>query len=169
LQLPDLSSEFDILSEQLVDRELQLEVLENVMMGRKLDSRVHPSGRPVKSGWLSSYFGHRTDPLNGKRAWHRGIDFAGKRGTEIVAVADGVVSWSRERYGYGNLVEITHGNGYVTRYAHNDENTVKLGDTVKQGQTIAYMGSTGRSTGTHLHFEVWHDGQPVNPRKFVSQ
>jgi len=169
LQLPDLVTEFDLLSAQLDDREQQLEVLENVMLGRKLQDRMLPSGRPVKSGWLSSYFGNRTDPINGKRAWHRGIDFAGKRGTEIVAVADGVVSWSRERYGYGNLVEINHGNGYVTRYAHNDSNAVKLGETVQQGQVIAYMGSTGRSTGTHLHFEVWHNGKPVNPRKFVGQ
>jgi len=165
--LPQLSNEFDLLSRQLVSQEQQLRVLENVMLGNKLDDRVRPSGRPVESGWLSSYFGHRTDPINGKRTLHRGLDYAGKKGTDVIAVADGVVSLSKKHYGYGNMVEINHGNGYVTRYAHNDSNTVKVGDTVQQGQTIAHMGSTGRSTGTHLHFEVWHNGNPVNPRKFV--
>jgi len=168
VSLPQLSSEFDQLSQQMVSQQQQLMVLEKVMLGHKLDDRVRPSGRPVKSGWLSSYFGHRTDPINGKRALHRGLDFAGKQGTDVVAVADGVVSLSKKHYGYGNLVEISHGNGYVTRYAHNESNVVKVGDTVQQGQTIAHMGSTGRSTGTHLHFEVWHNGKPVNPRKFVN-
>ena len=167
--LPGLLTDLDLLSEQLVQREQQLDVLQSVMLNRKLNERMRPSGRPVKSGWLSSYFGNRTDPMNGKAAWHRGIDFAGKPGTEIVAAADGVVSWSRERFGYGNMVEINHGNGYSTRYAHNQENLVKLGETVQAGQAIALMGSTGRSTGTHLHFEVWHKGSPVNPIKFVNQ
>ncbi len=168
-ELPSLTEDLDRLSAELVQREQQLDVLENVLMNRKLNDRVQPRGRPVKSGWLSSYYGNRTDPMHGKPSWHGGIDFAGKPGTEIVAAADGVVSWSRERYGFGNLVEITHGNGYVTRYAHNDENLVTLGDTVQQGQTIALMGSTGRSTGTHLHFEVWKHGKSVNPLKFVNR
>jgi murein DD-endopeptidase MepM/ murein hydrolase activator NlpD len=167
-QLGDLETDFERLSNELAQREQQLDVLEKVMVNRKLSERVHPRGRPVKSGWLSSYYGSRTDPMNGKQAWHGGLDFAGKSGTEIVAAADGVVSWSRDRYGYGNLVEINHGNGYVTRYAHNDKNLVALGERVSQGQTIALMGSTGRATGPHLHFEVLKDGQPVNPLKFVN-
>jgi murein DD-endopeptidase MepM/ murein hydrolase activator NlpD len=168
-EFPSLIEDLDRLSAELVQREQQLDVLENVLMHRKLNDRVHPRGRPVKSGWMSSYYGNRTDPMHGKPSWHGGLDFAGKPGTEIISAADGVVSWSRERYGFGNLVEITHGNGYVTRYAHNDRNLVALGDTVKQGQTIALMGSTGRSTGTHLHFEVWKDGKSVNPLKFVNR
>ena len=167
-KLSELVFDLDLLSEELVQREQQLNVLENVMMNRKVSQRVHPRGRPVKSGWLSSYYGSRTDPINGKQAWHGGLDFAGKSGTEIVAAADGVVSWSRERYGYGNLVEINHGNGYVTLYAHNQKNLVALGETVRQGQTIALMGSTGRATGPHLHFEVHKDGKSVNPLKFVN-
>ena len=168
-ELPSLTEDLDRLSAELLQRELQLDVLENVLMTRKLNDRVYPRGRPVKSGWMSSYYGNRADPMNGKPSWHGGLDFAGKPGTEIIAAADGVVSWSRERYGFGNLVEINHGNGYVTRYAHNKENLVALGDTVEQGQTIALMGSTGRSTGTHLHFEVWKDGKSVNPLKFVNR
>ncbi|MDG1462249.1 MAG: M23 family metallopeptidase [Gammaproteobacteria bacterium] len=168
-ELPSLTEDLDRLSAELVQRELQLDVLENVLMTRKLNDRVYPRGRPVKSGWMSSYYGNRADPMNGKPSWHGGLDFAGKPGTEIIAAADGVVSWSRERYGFGNLVEINHGNGYVTRYAHNKENLVALGDTVEQGQIIALMGSTGRSTGTHLHFEVWKDGKSVNPLKFVNR
>jgi murein DD-endopeptidase MepM/ murein hydrolase activator NlpD len=168
-ELPSLTEDLDRLSAELVQSELQLDVLENVLMTRKLNDRVYPRGRPVKSGWMSSYYGNRADPMNGKPSWHGGLDFAGKPGTEIIAAADGVVSWSRERYGFGNLVEINHGNGYVTRYAHNKENLVALGDTVEQGQIIALMGSTGRSTGTHLHFEVWKDGKSVNPLKFVNR
>jgi hypothetical protein len=167
-QLGDLITDFERLSEELAQREQQLDVLEKVMVNHKLSERVHPRGRPVKSGWLSSYYGSRTDPINGKQAWHGGLDFAGKSGTEIVAAADGVVSWSRDRFGYGNMVEINHGNGYVTRYAHNDKNLVALGDTVTQGQTIALMGATGRATGPHLHFEVLKDGKFVNPLKFVN-
>ncbi len=167
-KLQDVVLGFDRLSDELAQREQQLDVLENVMLNRKLKARVHPSGRPVKSGWQSSYYGYRTDPLHGKKAWHGGIDFAGKPGTEILAAADGVVSLSRKHYGFGNLVEINHGNGYVTRYAHNQENLVALGETVHQGQPIALLGSTGRSTGPHLHFEVIKDGKSLNPAKFVN-
>ncbi|MGI9309822.1 MAG: M23 family metallopeptidase, partial [Gammaproteobacteria bacterium] len=109
----------------------------------------------------------RSDPMTGKSSWHRGVDFAGKYGNEVVVVGDGVVSWSGDRYGYGNLVEVKHGNGYTTRYAHNQENLVAVGDQVSQGQTIALMGSTGRSTGPHVHFEVWRNGKPVDPAKYI--
>ena len=136
-------------------------------MNQSLNERVYPQGRPVKSGWLSSYFGKRTDPFTGKPANHTGIDFAGKRGDEIVAVADGVVTWSGDRYGYGVMVEINHGNGYSTRYAHNSENRVSVGDEVKKGQVVALMGKTGRATGPNLHFEVLHDGRRVNPVTYI--
>jgi murein DD-endopeptidase MepM/ murein hydrolase activator NlpD len=166
-QLPELLADFDVLAATLDNQEQQLAALEGLMLNRKLNERVSPSGRPVKSGWISSFFGRRSDPMNGKSALHRGLDFAGKYGNEVIAVGDGVVSWSGDRYGFGNLVEIKHGNGYVTRYAHNQENLVAVGDQVAQGQTIALMGSTGRSTGPHVHFEVWRNGQAVDPAKYI--
>ncbi len=166
-QLPELLNDFSALELTLDDQKQQLVALESLLMDQKLRDRVNPKGRPVNSGWLSSYFGKRTDPITGKTSWHKGIDFAGKHGNDVVAVGDGVVSWSGDRYGYGYLVEIKHGNGYVTRYAHNQENLVAVGDQVKQGQVIALMGSTGRSTGPHVHFEVWRNGTAVDPAKYI--
>jgi len=123
----------------------------------------------ITLGSIAGYFGRRTDPFTGKRANHQGVDFAGKLGAEIIAVADGVVTWSSDRYGFGNLVEINHGNGYATRYAHNSENLVAVGDEVRKGQTVALMGKTGRATGPNLHFEVLRNGQRVNPVSFIRQ
>ncbi|MDH4073352.1 MAG: M23 family metallopeptidase [Gammaproteobacteria bacterium] len=165
--VPELMTAMAELGSQLDDRETQLAALESMLLDQNLSERVHPQGRPVRSGWMSSYFGRRTDPFTGKPANHRGVDFAGKQGDEIIAVADGVVTWSSERYGFGLLVEINHGNGYSTRYAHNAENLVAIGDEVKKGQTVAYMGDTGRATGPNLHFEVLQNGQRVNPVNFI--
>ena len=167
-----ISNVFDAIGSMdrsLYDQEQQLLVLERLMLNRKLHERVYPQGRPVKSGYISSYFGSRTDPFNGKTSSHRGIDFAGKRGSDVVAVAGGVVTYAGPRSGYGNMVEINHGNGYVTRYAHNEQNLVAPGDPIQPGQKIALMGSSGRATGPHLHFEVWHRGRPVNPVKYIRQ
>jgi murein DD-endopeptidase MepM/ murein hydrolase activator NlpD len=158
----------DELGSQLDDRELKLNVLEDFLLNRKLRGEVHPEGRPVTSGYISSHFGNRTDPFTGRAAFHKGVDFAGREGAEVVAVASGVVIWSGDRYGYGQMVEINHGNGYVTRYAHNAENLVAVGDTVKRGETVAVMGSTGRATGPNLHFEVLHNGRVVNPLSYVN-
>ena len=165
--VPEVLDAMTSLGYQLTHREAQLDVLESVLMTQNLKERVYPQGRPVKSGWLSSYFGRRTDPFTGKPANHTGIDFAGKQGDEIVAVADGVVTWSSDRYGYGVMVEINHGNGYSTRYAHNSENLVAVGDKVKKGQVVALMGETGRATGPNLHFEVLRNGSRVNPVNFI--
>ncbi len=165
--VPVLVESMATLDEQLYDREAQLGVLEDVLMGQNLNERVYPQGRPVGSGWISSYFGKRTDPFTGKPANHTGIDFAGKYGDPIEAVADGVVTWSADRYGYGVMVEINHGNGYSTRYAHNSENLVDVGDEVKKGQVVALMGETGRATGPNLHFEVLKNGRRVNPVNFI--
>jgi murein DD-endopeptidase MepM/ murein hydrolase activator NlpD len=167
IAVPEVLDAMTSLDYQLANREAQLDVLESVLMNQNLSERVYPQGRPVKSGWLSSYFGKRTDPFTGKPANHTGIDFAGKHGDEIVAVADGVVTWSGDRYGYGVMVEITHGNGYATRYAHNSENLVVVGDEVKKGQVVALMGKTGRATGPNLHFEVLRNGSRVNPVSFI--
>ena len=165
--IPDVVDAMTSLDVQLADREAQLWVLENVLMNENLEDRVYPQGRPVNAGWLSSYFGKRTDPFTGKPANHLGIDFAGKMGADITAVADGVVTWSGDRYGFGAMVEINHGNGYSTRYAHNSENLVEVGDEVRKGQVIALMGKSGRATGPNLHFEVLRNGQRVNPLNFI--
>ena len=167
--VPEVLEAMNTLGAQLNNREAQLDVLEGVLMNQNLKERVYPQGRPVNSGWLSSYFGKRTDPFTGKPANHTGIDFAGKMGAEISAVADGVVTWSSDRYGYGVMVEINHGNGYSTRYAHNSENLVSIGDEVKKGQIVALMGESGRATGPNLHFEVLHNGSRVNPVKFIRE
>lgn len=167
LQTTDMVNALDSLSVQLSDRGRQLSVLEDLLLDRKLHDEVHPEGRPVTAGYISSQFGSRTDPFTGRRAFHKGIDFAGRAGADVVAVASGVVIWSGPRYGYGQLVEINHGNGYVTRYAHNADNLVAVGDTVKRGQVIARIGDTGRATGPNLHFEVLHNGQAVNPLSYI--
>ncbi|HLU05430.1 MAG TPA: M23 family metallopeptidase [Woeseiaceae bacterium] len=169
IAVPEVLEAMQNLDQQLNNRESQLGVLESVLTNQQLVARVSPQGRPVTSGWMSSYFGKRTDPFTGKPANHRGVDFAGKAGAEILAVADGVVTWSSKRYGYGELVEINHGNGYATRYAHNSENLVAVGDEVKKGETVALMGDTGRATGPNLHFEVLHQGKQVNPVNFIRQ
>ncbi len=156
------------LDKQLNSREEQLAVLEEVIMNRQLRSASKPRGRPITKGWTSSYYGKRTDPFSGKLAMHKGMDFAGKEGSEIVAVASGVVTWASDRYGYGHLVEINHGNGYTTRYGHNAKLLVEVGDSVEKGQAISQMGSTGRSTGPHVHFEVLKNDRQVNPSKFVA-
>jgi murein DD-endopeptidase MepM/ murein hydrolase activator NlpD len=155
------------LEQEIIDRQQQLSLLETVLVERGIRQAALPAGRPLRHGWLSSKYGYRTDPFNGLRAFHSGVDFAGKAGTKILAVAAGVVTWAGERSGYGNLVEIDHGNGYVTRYAHNQKNLVQVGENVAKGQPIALMGSTGRSTGPHVHLEVLRDGRTVDPLQFV--
>ena len=167
-QITGVVGTLDMLDEQLADRSRQLSVLEDLLLSRKLRDEVRPDGRPVTSGYVSSQFGSRTDPFTGRRAFHKGVDFAGREGAEVVAVASGVVIWSGERQGYGQLVEVNHGNGYVTRYAHNVDNLVAVGDTVRRGQVIARMGDTGRATGPNLHFEVLLNDKPVNPLTYIA-
>ena len=169
MQINGVVSALDVLDDQLFDRSRQLSVLEDLLLNRKLRDEVHPEGRPVTAGYVSSQFGSRTDPFTGRRAFHKGVDFAGREGAEVVAVASGVVIWSGDRYGYGQLVEINHGNGYITRYAHNVDNLVAVGDTVRRGQVIARMGDTGRATGPNLHFEVLLNDRPVDPLTYVGQ
>jgi murein DD-endopeptidase MepM/ murein hydrolase activator NlpD len=165
--VPDFLGNLKELSKQLDDRTSQLSVLELMLMNRNLQEDVLPAGRPIKKGWISSYYGMRTDPFTGKRERHDGMDFAGKAGTPVRAVAAGVVTWASDRYGYGNLVEVNHGNGYVTRYGHNRKILVKVGQKVEKGAELAEMGSTGRSTGPHVHFEVIKNGHTVNPEKYI--
>ncbi len=164
---PDFIGSMDRLSVLIDDREQQLEILETLMSNRQVEDAGYLAGRPIKKGWMSSRFGRRTDPFHGRIAWHKGVDFAGKEDSEIIAVASGVITWSGDRYGYGDMVEINHGNGYSTRYAHNKENMAAVGDIVKKGQVIAKMGSSGRSTGPHVHFEVYKNGKAVDPSRYI--
>ena len=165
--VPSLDTMLDSMDAQIDDRRRQLTALQSLIMTRELARQIVPGGRPVESGYISSLYGQRTDPFDGNQASHHGIDFAGAAGTQVLSVADGIVSHTGTDGGYGRIVEITHGNGYVTRYAHNAKVLVKQGQTVKRGDPIALMGSTGRSTGTHLHFEVLRHGQSINPLSFV--
>ena len=166
---PLLTDMLDRLSDQITDRERQLGALENLILTRELRREVYPQGRPVLGGFISSFFGKRVDPFTGYTAFHAGIDFAGEQGAPVTSVATGVVTWAGERFGYGNLVEVNHGNGYLTRYAHNSAVLVKVGDTVQKGQELSLIGSTGHSTGPHVHFEVLKDGSPVDPMAFINQ
>jgi len=168
MQISGVVSALDVLDEQLTDRGRQLTVLEDLLLNRKLRDEVRPEGRPVTTGYISSRFGSRTDPFTGRHAYHKGVDFAGRQGADVVAVASGVVIWSGQRFGYGQLVEVNHGNGYVTRYAHNADNLVAVGDTVRRGQVIARMGDTGRATGPNLHFEVLLNDKQVDPLTYIS-
>jgi murein DD-endopeptidase MepM/ murein hydrolase activator NlpD len=147
----------------------QLSVLEALLLDREIERNAVPSRSPVASGYITSGYGGRADPFGGGSQFHKGIDFDARTGDPVMTVADGVVSFSGMRSGYGNVVEVDHGNGFVTRYAHNSRNTVKVGDLVRVGQEIAKAGSTGRSTGAHVHFEVWENGRVHNPRKFLGE
>jgi septal ring factor EnvC (AmiA/AmiB activator) len=168
-QIPDLSGMLAQLEQRADLRESQLAALENVILTRELKEEIHPEGRPVSSGYISSYFGERADPFDGLEKFHKGVDFAGNVGSDVVAVAAGVVTWAGERSGYGKLIEINHGDGYSTRYAHNERALVAVGQTVKRGESIALMGSTGHSTGPHVHFEVLHNGRQVDPLSFIGR
>ncbi len=167
IAVPDFLAQLGELTAQMDDRDRQMRVLESMLMSRNLSAEVSPAGRPVQKGWLSSKYGMRTDPFTGKQDHHKGVDLAGKEGTEVIATAAGVVTWSGKRSGYGNMVEVTHGNGYVTRYGHNKEHLVQVGQRVEKGQVIALMGNTGRSTGPHVHFEVWRNGKTVDPMSYI--
>jgi murein DD-endopeptidase MepM/ murein hydrolase activator NlpD len=168
-QIPDLSVMLAQLEQRVDLRESQLSALENVILARELKAEIHPEGRPVSNGFISSYFGERSDPFDGREAFHKGVDFAAPAGSKVVAVAAGVVTWAGERSGFGKLVEINHGDGYVTRYAHNERMLVRVGQTIKRGEPLALMGSTGRSTGPHVHFEVLRNGRQVDPLSFIGR
>jgi murein DD-endopeptidase MepM/ murein hydrolase activator NlpD len=166
-QIPDLTNMLDGLERKVDLRDSQQAALENVILARDLNQQIHPEGRPTKGGFISSGFGDRQDPFTGHEAFLSGIVFAGAAGSVLVAAASGVVTWAGQRSGYGSLVEVNHGNGYITRYAHNQRTLVTVGQTVTRGQAIALMGSTGRSTGPHVHFEVLKNGRQINPASFL--
>ena len=165
--LTDLLLSITTLEQTLAHEEKQLKMLESVSFGHHIENTRYLSGRPIVKGWLSSYYGIRKDPFSGKAAMHKGVDFAGKENADIIATASGVVSWADDRYGYGQLIEINHGDGLKTRYGHNKDILVSVGDVVNKGQVIAKMGSTGRSTGPHVHYEILRNNKQVDPKKYV--
>ena len=167
--VPQFMDAIEQLEEQLDDRQQQLENLEDLVVGRQIQANLEITGRPVERGWISSRFGRRTDPFTGRLSYHQGVDFSSERGTEINATAAGVVTWSAQKQGYGLLVEITHANGYQTRYGHADQLLVEVGEIVRKGQTIALVGSSGRSTGPHVHFEVFKNGRVVDPASYINR
>jgi murein DD-endopeptidase MepM/ murein hydrolase activator NlpD len=165
--LPDLNTTVKSLEDKIDNREQQLDVLDSLLNERKFFKEIKVDGWPVETGWISSFYGKRVDPFHGRASWHQGIDFASKKGTNVLTVASGVVTWVGVKQGYGLAIEVNHGGGYLTRYAHNQSNTAKVGDIVNKGQAIAKVGSSGRSTGPHVHFEVYKHGRAVDPASYV--
>jgi murein DD-endopeptidase MepM/ murein hydrolase activator NlpD len=167
LSLGDLRQQLEALTRQVDDRGDKLGVLESLFTLDSARKKLIPTVLPVQAGWHSSDYGWRIDPFTGQRAFHEGIDFLAEQGTPIIAAAGGVVVYSDFHPQYGNMVEIDHGNGLISRYAHASRRLVKAGDVVLSGARIAEVGRTGRATGTHLHFEVRQAGAPQNPAQFL--
>lgn len=165
--MPELTASLERIAGALDRQQERLAALENLMLDRKVNAAVTPSGWPVEGGWVSSGFGKRADPFTGQRSMHEGVDIATRFGTTIQAMGDGLVTFSGEKAGYGLMVEITHDAALVTRYAHTSASLVKVGDRVQKGQAIAQVGTSGRTTGPHLHFEVLRDGNAVNPQRYL--
>lgn len=163
----DIEQQLSNLSALLMDRSDKLEALETLLMQDRLSKKLLPSVAPITDGWYSSNFGWRADPFTGKSAMHEGVDFMVPEGTPILASAGGVVVYADYHPQYGNMIEIDHGNDIVTRYAHASRLMAKVGDVVRRGQQVAKVGSTGRSTGNHLHFEVRYKGIAQNPVRFL--
>ena len=167
LSLGDLSRQVDLLTKQMDDRTEKLGILDSLMIVDSAKKKLLPSVPPVEGGWYTSNFGWRFDPFNGVRAFHEGMDFMAEIGTPARAAAGGVVIYSDSHPQYGNMIEVDHGNGLITRYAHLSKRLVKVGDVVMSGGRIGAVGNTGRSTGPHLHFEVRQHGAPLNPVRFL--
>lgn len=163
----DIENAIMSIEKELSQRESEIAAVDFLLSRNSLKSKQTPSGWPVKGGWVSSKFGSRMHPISGRKQFHRGVDIPGKAGADVLAVADGVVIKSRRSGTYGYLVEIDHGDDYITLYSHNSENLVKVGETVRKGQAIAKIGSTGLSTGPHVHFEVMKNKRRVNPIRYL--
>jgi len=167
LSFGELARRLDFLSRQVEERGDRLGVLDSILTQENVVKQLLPSVLPIRNGVYSSNFGWRLDPFNGQNSYHEGIDFEAAPGTAIVAAAAGVVITAEYHAQYGNMVEIDHGNGLVTRYAHCSRLLAKVGDVVMKGAAIGEVGSSGRATGPHLHFEVRHHGTAQNPARFL--
>lgn len=163
----DIENAIIAIEQELSERESEISAVDFLLSRKNLQSQQTPAGWPVEKGWVSSNFGNRLHPMTGKKQFHRGVDIPGKAGAEVLAVADGVVTRSEQSNAYGWLVEIDHGDDYTTLYSHNRRNLVREGETVVKGQAIAEVGSTGRSTGPHVHFEVKKNNRHINPVKYL--
>ena len=163
----DLSVTMEQLSQRFDSQQNQLGVLQSLLTDRQVTASLIPSGMPVTDGYITSPYGRRIDPFTGHFSFHPGLDIGVPFGSQVHAVAAGVVTYAGVRDGYGKVVEIDHGDGYMTRYAHNSKLLARVGEHVRAGEVISDAGSTGRSTGPHVHFEVWHDGKLVNPIAYV--
>ena len=168
LTVDELMTAMDQLDRNTGSRVDWLTVVESRLFDQKILRTMVPTEEPVQGGQVGSPFGFRIDPITGRSAMHTGLDFPADTGTPILAAAGGVVVVQEVHPAYGNMVEIDHGNDLITRYAHASQVFVKKGDIVKRGQKIADVGSTGRSTGPHLHFEVWVSGVPQDPQRFLA-
>lgn len=166
---PDFMQKLNQLSDRISTRERQLSVLQSLIVKSSIRQENYIAGYPVKNAYISSPYGVRVDPITGRTKGHRGIDFSAPRGSKIMAVAAGVVTFSGVKTGYGNVVEISHVDGYKTIYAHNQTNLVKAGDLVQTDQPIALVGSSGRATGPHVHFEVVKSSQAINPITYITR
>ena len=167
LSMAELVQQMEALAVQLDDRSDKLGVLESHLTLAYAKKQLLPTQLPVSTGWFSSNFGWRIDPFTGLNAFHEGMDFMAPEGESINAAAGGVVVYSGDHPQYGKMIEIDHGNGLISRYAHASKLNAKIGDVVLRGQKIAAVGNTGRSTGAHLHFEVRQWGAPQNPARFL--
>jgi len=167
LSVQEFSDLVEKLARQVDQRSDQLSVLEALLVQDSANRKFLPTKYPISDGWYSSNFGYRIDPFTGQQSMHDGIDFPAETGTPIVAAASGKVSFAEWHPQYGKMLEIDHGNGLVSRYAHASQLLVKEGDLVVAGQRVAVVGTTGRSTGPHLHFEVRLNGTPQNPARFL--
>ena len=167
LALSEFTGMLETLTRQVDERSDQLRVLEALVMQVSLNRKFMPTQAPIVDGWFSSNFGDRIDPFTGMRSFHEGIDFPAEPGTVVVAAASGKVVAAEVHPQYGKMVEIDHGNGLISRYAHTSQLFVKVGELVMRGQRVATVGSTGRSTGPHLHFEVRLNGVPQDPARFL--
>ena len=161
-----LSNGLGHLGKQAKIQSISFQELDNFFKNQKSLLSSTPSIWPTR-GWVTSGFGFRKSPFTGLREKHEGWDIAARNGAPVLTTADGVVVVEGREYGYGNLVEIDHGYGLVTRYGHNSKHLVKVGDRVKRGQVVVLVGNTGRSTGPHLHYEVLLNGVPVNPKNYI--
>jgi murein DD-endopeptidase MepM/ murein hydrolase activator NlpD len=164
--LQRMKADLDRLCTEAEFREKSFQELYSFLEGKKKELACTPAIWPTR-GWLTSRFGYRIDPFTGLRQFHEGIDIANRMGTPIVVPADGVISRVFNNFGFGLMVEVTHGYGIVTRYGHLSKSYVKVGQRVKRGERIAAIGNTGRATGPHLHYEVRLNDVPLNPQNYI--
>lgn len=168
VDINSLSQDILQMEDKLAEQEAAIESLGVSLSEMVLKEGQTPEGMPVKRGWISSGYGWRASPFTGKKQFHKGVDFPARSGADVIAVADGIVIRAERQSAYGNFVEINHGDGLRTLYAHNSKNVVAVGQSISKGDKIAEVGSTGRSTGTHVHFQVYKDGNIVDPNPYIN-